>query len=273
MADTQRIYPATEDVEKAATAHEYAQKSTPSSAPLAPRSSLVSEKGDPGSNPSKVVHIQYPKDQAIPPRTAPKNYSRPPKRRRNCCCRCLAWTFCLLFTFIVAIAIAAGILYAVFQPRIPKYSVDSIQITNFTVGTDAAVSSQFVVGVRARNPNKKIGIYYLDDSYIAVFYSDTELSKGKLPAFYQGHKNTTNLDVSLTGTNVQITSAKVSLLSAEQKAGSIPLRLKADVPVKIKFGKLKTMKITFRVRCDLVVDSLDANTSVNISSRKCKVKL
>ncbi|GLJ35658.1 hypothetical protein SUGI_0716670 [Cryptomeria japonica] len=269
MADAQRSH-SQMNVEKAAKAHEDSQKSN---APLAPRSSLESEKGDPGSNPSKVVHVQYPKDQVIPPRTAPRYYSRPPKHRRNSCCRCLAWIFCLLLIFIVAIAVAAGILYVVFQPRVPKYSVDSIQITSFTVGTDSTISSQFVVGVQARNPNKKIGIYYLDDSYLGVFFSGTELSRGKLPAFYQGHKNTTNLDVSLTGTKVQITSEKVSSLNAEQKKGSIPLNLKADVPVKIKFGKLKTMKITFRVRCDLVVDRLAANTSVNISNKKCKVKL
>ncbi|KAH9290160.1 hypothetical protein KI387_034277, partial [Taxus chinensis] len=58
----------------------------------------------------------------------------------------------------------------------------------------------------------------------------------------------------------------------QQQQGNISLRLKADaVPVKVKFGKLKTMKITFRVRCDLVVDKLAANISVNISTKKCKI--
>ncbi|GLJ35656.1 hypothetical protein SUGI_0716630 [Cryptomeria japonica] len=268
MADPERIYPANEVVEKAAKARKYPA----SSVPLAPRSSLVSEKGDPGRNPGRIVNMQHPKEQVIPQRNTPRYYSRPPKRRRNICCRCLVWTFCLLLIFIVAIAIAAGVLYAVFQPGIPKYSVNKIQITSFAVGTDDTVSSQFVVGVQARNPNKKIGIYYLDDSYLAVFYSDTELSRGSLPAFYQGHKNTSDLNVVLTGTNVQITSEVVSSLSTQGKDGKIPLLLKVDVPVKVKFGKLKTMKITFHVRCDLLVDKLEANTSIIISYTNCKLK-
>ncbi|GLJ35657.1 hypothetical protein SUGI_0716650 [Cryptomeria japonica] len=262
MADAQRFHMAKENAEKAAVAEEDTHNNPPSNDPSAPG------KKDPG----KVVHVQYPKDQVILPRHAPRYYT-PPKRRRNFCCRCLAWTFCLLLLFIVAIAIAAGILYVVFHPEIPKYSVDSIQITRFTVGTDDTVSSQFVVGVRARNPNKKIGIYYLDDSFLAVFYSRTELSRGSLPAFYQGHKNTTYLDVTVIATNVQMSSKEVFSLSAERKEGCIPLCLKADVPVKVKIGKLKSMKITFSVHCDLVVDKLDGNnTSVNAANKRCQVK-
>ncbi|GLJ06087.1 hypothetical protein SUGI_0031580 [Cryptomeria japonica] len=168
---------------------------------------------------------------------------------------------------------AAAILYSVFQPRIPKYSVDKFQITSFALGPDATVSSQFGMVVRARNPNEKIGIDYLENSYLGVFYIGTELCRGKLPAFYQGHGSTDNLNVNLTGNQVHITSEMVSSLTAQRQQGNIPLRLKADVPVKIEFGKLKTMKITFRLRCDLVVDRLDDNTSVDISRKKCKVKL
>jgi len=219
------------------------------------------------------MHVRYPKDQVIPPRSAPRYHSRPPKRQRNFCCRCIKWICCILFILIVAIAVSVAILYAVFRPKIPKFSVDRLQITDFNVSTDSTIYSQLAVDVTARNPNKKIGIYYLDDSYLGVFYTGTELCKGQLPAFYQGHKNTTNLAVTLTGNNVQITSDMVSSLRAQQQEGSIPLRLKANVPVKIKFGKLKTMKITFRVRCNLVVDRLTANTSVNLKEKNCKVRV
>ncbi|GLJ35647.1 hypothetical protein SUGI_0716490 [Cryptomeria japonica] len=257
MAEAQRVYL----VKKAVW------KSPPPSAPLVPKSNLLSESVNPAANPGQGMHGQFPT------REAPRYYSSPPKRRHNFCCLCLYWTFCLMLLFIVAIVIAAAILYAVFQPRIPKYSVDNIQIMSFSLSSDATVSSQFAVGVRATNPNKMIGIYYLDESYIGVLYAGTELCKGKLPVFYQGHKTTGNLNVILTGTNVQITSEMVALLNEQTQQGSIPLRLKADVPVKVKFGKVKSMKITFRVRCDLVIDRLDENTSVNISGKKCKVKL
>ncbi|XP_057821510.2 NDR1/HIN1-like protein 6 [Cryptomeria japonica] len=215
---------------------------------------------------ARVLRVNFPRE-------FPRFYSHPPKRRQNFCCLCLIWTLYFLLLLIVATVIAAAILYSVFQPRIPKYSVDKFQITSFALGPDATVSSQFGMVVRARNPNEKIGIDYLENSYLGVFYIGTELCRGKLPAFYQGHGSTDNLNVNLTGNQVHITSEMVSSLTAQRQQGNIPLRLKADVPVKIEFGKLKTMKITFRLRCDLVVDRLDDNTSVDISRKKCKVKL
>ncbi|KAH9307440.1 hypothetical protein KI387_035351, partial [Taxus chinensis] len=108
------------------------------------------------------------------------------------------------------------------KPRIPKCSVQNIQITSFTIGADATVSSQFVVGLRARNLTKKTGIYDLDNNYVTVFYTATELCMGKFPAFNQGNKNTTNLDVILTGSNIQITNEMITSLNVEQRwTGSI----------------------------------------------------
>ncbi|GLJ35649.1 hypothetical protein SUGI_0716520 [Cryptomeria japonica] len=259
MAEARQVYLAKKNVGKAAW------KSTLPNAPLIPKSSLMSEKVKSEVKPGKFMQAQISTQEA-----PSRYYSCLPKRRRNLYCLCLVSTFCLLLLFIL---IAAAILYAVFQPRIPKYSVDNVQITSFSLGLDATLSSQFTVRVRMTNPNKKIGIYYLDDSYIGVFYTGTEMCRGKLPAFYQAHRNTTNLDIILTGTNVEITTKMFALLIAQQQEGSIPLRLKANVPVKIKLGKLKTMKIAFRVRCELVADNLDENTSFNISTKKCKVKL
>lgn len=271
MADNQRVHPTTVDLEKNAGEYENQKPS----APLIPKSSLSSEKSEilpvPAYPPSGGQPTdQFSRDPVISRRELPKYYSPPPKRRSSCC-RCLCCTICFLFALVAAIAITCGILYLVFQPRIPKYSVDSIQIANFSINSDLTINSQFDVKIRARNPNKKIGIYYLDGSDLAVSYSGTELCTGALPAFYQGHKNTTVLDVTLAGSGVQITSNMISTLNAQQQQGSVPLDLKVDVPVKIKLGKLKLWKLKFRVRCNLVVNRLDANADVSVSAKNCKL--
>jgi hypothetical protein len=125
----------------------------------------------------------------------------------------------------------------------------------------------------ARNPNKKIGIYYLDNSHLTVSYSGTELCKGALPVFYQGHKNTTLLDVALSGTGARLSNALVSTLRKQKQKARVPLNLRAEVPVKIKLGKLKSMKIKVHVRWDLVVDRLDTKAKVISENSKVSVKL
>nr|WIW57591.1 late embryogenesis abundant protein LEA21 [Pinus tabuliformis] len=258
-----------EDVEK--NAGEYADVKP--SSPLVPKSSLSYEKERVYPHPSGwQMLVQIPRDQVIPTKQVRRSHSRPPRRRKSCC-RCLCCTLCFLIAFVAIIAIAGRILYLVIQPRIPKYSVDSIRISNFTINADLTTNCQFSVNVSAQNPNKKIGIYYLDNSHLAVSYSGTELCTGSLPVFHQGHKNTTLLDVALNGTGARLTSAMVSALNEQRQQRSVPLNLRADVPVKIKLGKLKSMKLKVHVRWDLVVDRLDANSKVISEKSKVSVKL
>ena len=89
----------------------------------------------------------------------------------------------------VTIIIAVAILYAIFQLTIPKYSVNNVQITNFSIGLGATtLSSQLLVDLTVQNPNKNIDIYYLDDSYLAVFYSDTEMCRENCRCFIRAKR-------------------------------------------------------------------------------------
>ncbi|KAL2499109.1 NDR1/HIN1-like 25 [Abeliophyllum distichum] len=249
MADHQRIHPV-QDPEAAAP-----QAPT---APLVPRGSSRSDKGDP--------------PESYPPfrRTIPYAPSKPPPRR-SCCRKCLCWTISLLILQILILGILAAIIYFVFQPKIPKYSVDAMSITQFNLGNDNSLSATFNVNITARNPNKKIGIYYEGGSHLSVWYTGTKLCEGSLPKFYQGHRNTTLLNLTLTG-KTQDANGLLQSLQAQQQAGNIPLRLRGKVPVRIKLGKLKLMKWKFLVRCGLVVDTLSADNVIRIRESNCKFR-
>ncbi|KAJ0027488.1 hypothetical protein Pint_36066 [Pistacia integerrima] len=225
MADhQQKIHPVHEDVEA---------QHTPT-VPLVPRGSSKSD--------------QTPQHDPPFERTLPVVHSKPPKKKRSCCCKFLCWTISLLLLLIITIAIVLGILFLAFQPKIPKYSVDT-------------------------NPNKKIGIYYERGSHISVWYTDSKLCEGSIPKFYQGHQNTTVLNLPLTGQTQNATALATSLQQQQQQTGNVPLDLKVDQPVRVKLGKLKLMKVKFAVRCRLVVDSLATDNSISIQNSSCKFRL
>ncbi|THU65655.1 hypothetical protein C4D60_Mb05t05900 [Musa balbisiana] len=244
MADQQRIHPV--DVE--------APQPT---VPLVPRELSRSEKGDP---------------EPYPRRTLPVAHSRPPKKHRSCCCRFLCCTICTIILLVVAVAATLGILYLVFDPKLPKYSVDRLRVTAFSVDQNLTAHATFEVTVTATNPNKGIGIYYVSGSRLNVLYSGYDLCQGTLPEFYQGHRNTTVLGVVLTG-DVQLGSTVMNELQQQQQTGTVPLDFKGDVPVRVKLGGLKLWKVTSRVRCSLVVDSLTANNQIRIKNSSCKFSL
>lgn len=261
MSDHQKkIHPiAADNVEAPAPAH------SPPSAPLIPHGSRQSEKGDPAV-------LSQPRPQSPPlQRTIPVSYLKPPKKR-SCCCRCLCWTVSILLLLVVAVAATAGILFLVFRPKLPKYSIDGLRITRFNLGNDDSLSASFNINVTARNRNKKIGIYYRGGSRISAFYAGKELCRGSFPEFYQGRHNTTVIDVPMAGQTQNATGLLTELQEQQQQAGSVQLNLKAKVPVKIKLGKLKLPKITCNVRCRLKVASLTAADTIKIESSSCKFR-
>ena len=255
MADHQKIHPVAHDVEAPPAP----------TAPLVPRGASKSDQGDPAV--ARQEH--YPPFQ----RTIPVMHSKPPKRR-SCCCKCLCWTISLLLLLVILIGATVGILFLVFRPKLPKFSVDKLEITQFNLNnSDDTLNATFDVTITATNPNKKIGIYYEGGSQISGWYQNTQLCEGALPKFYQGHKNTTMLDLALTGQTQNATGLINALSQQRQETGNIPLGLKVNQPVKIKLGSLKLFTVKFRVRCTLIVDDLAANNQITISSSSCKFRL
>ncbi|KAJ4977792.1 hypothetical protein NE237_008572 [Protea cynaroides] len=227
--------------------------------------------------PSGTYVVQVPKDQIYrfpSPENAARyeRYSRG-KPRRGCCCRCFCCCFSFIVTLIVLIGIAALVFYLVVKPKAPSYSVSSISIVGFNLNqlTSQTLTPEFDVYVSADNPNTKIGIYYEPSSSVEIYSSsNVKLSNGTVPVFYQPTQNVTVFEVIMKGT-VPLTTALNSTLLQEQSAGKIPLELYCNVPVKLKIGSVSTWKITVKVTCNIVVNSLSTNS--NIVSKSCSAKV
>ncbi|XP_050219210.1 NDR1/HIN1-like protein 6 [Mercurialis annua] len=259
MIESQRIHPSV-DMEAA----------PPPTSPLVPQGSSVSEKGSP-------LHHQHqpPVTSTVSRATVTEpatNTATTRKTARSCLCKCLCWTISLILLILVIIAAIAGILYLVFQPKIPKYSVDSLRISDLRLNYDMTLYAKFDVKITANNPNKKIGIYYEKGGKLSVWYTDTLLCAGTIPKFYQGHRNITKLDVSLSGQR-QYGSTLMSALQEQQQTGRIPLDLKVSAPIAVKLGRLKLKKVKILGDCLLVVDSLTTNSLISIKASNCKFRL
>lgn len=212
--------------------------------------------------------IQIPKDQVyrVPPPENARRYQQFSGRksgRNSCCCCCLCWLLVLAVSLVVLVGIAAGILYLVYRPESPNYSVEDVAVAGINVTSPTAVISPRIdVAVRAENPNDKIGIYYERDSSVRVYYSGVKLCDGVLPAFYQPSNNVTVFKMALTGSGIELTESLLAALRGAQTQGKVPLELKLRAPVKIKIGSVKTWTITVKVNCDVTVDKLTADAKI-----------
>ena len=72
---------------------------------------------------------------------------------------------------------------------------------------------------------------------MSVWYADAKICDCSQPEFYQGHRNETQLHLTLTG-QMQYGSGLMTALREQQQTGRIPFDLKVDAPVAIKLGRI-----------------------------------
>ncbi|KAA8524445.1 hypothetical protein F0562_010831 [Nyssa sinensis] len=166
-------------------------------------------------------------------RNIPRYQSTNQKKKGNCCLRCICCCYCFLFILILVSAAVFFYFYAVVQPKIPVYQVQGLEVKAFEAQLDFSLNTEFLVTVKAENPNGNIGFIYGKDSSVTVSYTDSTLCSGKLPAFHQDKKNTTMMKVDLKGKS-EFGSGLQEALMKSKNNGRIPLLVKenknSDVP-------------------------------------------
>ncbi|PON33425.1 Late embryogenesis abundant (LEA) hydroxyproline-rich glycoprotein family [Parasponia andersonii] len=205
---------------------------------------------------------------------------RPPPYRRNipryhstnhkksgssCCFRCIGCCYCCLFLLVFLAALLTFYLYTMYKPQVPNYSVDNFSVNTFNVMKDFSLSAEFVVVVKATNPNEHIGFIYGADNHVIVMYSNSDLCSGNLPTFHQPVMNATLMKVVLKGES-EFGSGLQEALMDNRHTGKIPLLVRVKVPVSIVLGSLPLRQIVVFVNCSLVLDNLQPDKKAKILS-------
>ncbi|KAL6559293.1 hypothetical protein OROGR_004410 [Orobanche gracilis] len=84
------------------------------------------------------------------------------------------------------------------QPKLPKYSVGNLRISDLTLNFDMSLYTRFNVRITAANPNKMIGIYYEKGGHLSEVQKDKSLPR--ITAQILPH-NKTLLNIGLIGQN------------------------------------------------------------------------
>ncbi|KAM1010011.1 hypothetical protein FF1_045383 [Malus domestica] len=198
---------------------------------------------------------------------------RPNGRRKNSCLRCYCWCcYCIFVTLVVIIA-AVAISLVIINPRKPKYSISDFSVKAFNLTPDYSLHAQFVVTVKAENPNKRISIVYGKGSTVQLKYSGMKLCTGVVPHFRQPTRNTTLMDVDLRG-DLKGSDFKGPIgesLMQKIKSGRIPVAVSVRVPVNVGLGAYNVLPdpIGIYVDASMVVNNLSQpDKKVQISDPK-----
>lgn len=227
--------------------------------------------------PSPDAKPQQYGDGARPMLYRPQRASSPRRRRRGC--SCLLFTTLFLVILLVLAAITAAILYAVYRPHRPTFSISSLHVAALNFSSATVFSSCLSLSISTRNPNSKIAFSY-DPLVVSVFSpsSSVQIAAERIPAFVHPIKNTTHLAATVTSKGLRVRNSEISALkSAVKRERGMDLETQIETKVRIRVGKSRSKKIAVKVSCigiKAATDSKDKfSGSIKTGGVKCKAKL
>ncbi|XP_078438122.1 NDR1/HIN1-like protein 13 [Wolffia australiana] len=219
--------------------------------------------------PHRCYIVDVPKDQIlrVPTKETESKYKeytrrsrrkRRPSRRRQYLC----WAGGAAVLLSLLLAAAAGVLFLVYRPKLPVYSI--LSLTAAQPNPDR--SPAMVVTLRAENPNGKIAVEY-GGGGAAVSFGGATLCRGALPPLYQAPRHVDVFQVGLSAPGVLLPAE----LAAARRRREVALRFSATVPARFKVGAVWSWTVAVKLRCAVAVDSL--TESSNVLSSSCRAHL
>ncbi|GAA0152363.1 hypothetical protein LIER_10865 [Lithospermum erythrorhizon] len=239
---------------------------------------------------------QPPSQQPPPPKPHLYNPSRHPYRptpaylaqhnRRRCGCRrfcflCICWTLLFLIFILLLSCIASTILYFLYNPKRPSFSISSLKISQFNLTTtpldeSTRLSTKLNLTLSCKNPNKKVVFFYNPISInIYSMHNEILLANGSFPEFTSIENNVTIIHTTLAMSNQVMDADSVRVLRSDlKKKSGVPIKLVVETKVKVKMDKIKVRKFDIVVTCEGIHGQMPKGKiagTATTTKAKCKV--
>lgn len=181
-----------------------------------------------------------------------------------------------VIAFFVIIGTVLFIVWLVLRPRLPKFEVESVAVTNFSVSNASQyVSGDWVVRFQVANPNKKMKISYTDiEAYLS--YKTESLSETRLQPFDQGTRNQTVVQASFAAADSYVDNWAVSGINADRASGAVSFQVRLIALARFKAGWWRARRRVIKVVCGNLAVGLSSNNGTGKltgGARDCSVGL
>nr|GMD64674.1 protein YLS9-like [Ipomoea batatas] len=172
-----------------------------------------------------------------------------PYERRKCyrrLCAILSW-------FIILILITIFLIWLILRPTKPHFILQDATVYTFNLTTTSStlnlLTTTLQLSLAARNPNKRIGIYYDRLDVYATYRGQQITPPTSLPASYQGHKEVTVWSPFVNGNAVPVAVYLGAEISEDQNAGRVLINVRVDGRVRWKVGTFISGRYRLNVNC------------------------
>lgn len=167
-------------------------------------------------------------------------------------------------TFLVIFLVLAGIttlvVWLVYRPHKPKFTVVGAAIYDLNTSTPPFISTTMQFTIVTRNPNDRVSIYYDHLSAFVSYKNQAITPPMMLPPLYHDKDSTVALSPVLGGGtggagggSVPVSPEVANGLLADQDYGVVALKLVLLGKLRWKAGAIKTGWYGIYVKCDMLV--------------------
>ncbi|KAK2993316.1 hypothetical protein RJ640_006804 [Escallonia rubra] len=168
------------------------------------------------------------------------------KNPRRACC-----TF--LVVFLALAGITALIVWLVYRPHKPSFTVVAFAVYGINTSSPPFVSATMQFTVVARNPNHRVFILYDHLSTFVSYRNQAITPPVMLPPFFHERKSTVAISPVIGGAAVPVSVEVANGLALDEVYGVVGLRLVLMGKLRWKAGAIWSGHYGLYVRCELLV--------------------
>lgn len=220
----------------------------------------------PVPRPDDTYVIHFPKDQIYrvpPPENAliVEKHRKPVTKKKPRKSSCLAIVAILFVVFLIT-GITLLALYLTLSPKDPTFSITQVQVKKPKTKSS---HPGYEISLKVVNPNDKMSVKCESGGGTSLLYRQKNIGKGKFPSLSLGDDESDVIKLDLTGTSAALPSEVQKSIQGTSSKTKTPLSLSlkiSDLPVKIKYGIIKSWDKNAEVECKFKVDTLGSGTRV-----------
>ncbi|PIA34916.1 hypothetical protein AQUCO_03700283v1 [Aquilegia coerulea] len=158
-----------------------------------------------------------------------------------------------LVIFLLLAGVTALIVWLVYRPHTPHFTVVGAAIYDLNTTTPTMISTTMQFTIVTRNPNKRTSIYY-DHLSMYVSYRNQQITQAVLlPPLFHETKTSVALSPIIGGGFVPVSMEVANGLQMDQAYGIVGLKVVLVGRLKYNAGSIKTGHYGMYVKCDVMV--------------------
>jgi len=200
----------------------------------------------------------------------------PPRRRHHLFRRCCLGLCCCIFFIIFVLGLTTLITWLVLRrPKATHYNIVSARVQTLAVVGDTSnllttsqVNAEFVYGLQAVNPNRRVGMEY-EKFNVQTTYLGDDIGHTSIQGFRVGHSKSVTTSVTTLASGVVVNNIVGASLKAAIARQSVNVHVKIDTRARARIGSYKSFWMWLHSDCDLTVSPPSGTADGTLITSHC----